>query len=229
MVRHPTARRVHRTTSEDDAFVTGVLETTAWAKTHGTRLLVGVIAFVLVVAGLLWYRNYSRALEERAASELGTVRATVQSGNYALARQDLEQFIGRFGGTDAADEARLMLGQVYLETSEPQQAISTLQPIANPGKPLGVNAAFLLATAYEAANQPTEAERTYLEIADKARFDYQKQDALDRAARLRLEQGNTAGAIELYERIIGMFGEEPSPDKSLFQMRLAEIRASQQQ
>lgn len=227
MARHPTARRVHRTTSDDDTFLTGVLETTAWAKTHGTRLLIAGIAVVVLLAGLLWYRNYRTAMNERATAELGQVRATVQSGNYALAKQDLEQFVGRFGSTAAGNEARLMLGQVYLETTEPQKAIDTVEPLSKPGDPIGINAAFLLGAAHEAAKQPAEAERVYLSIANGARFDYQKQDALDRAARLRLEQGNAAGAIELYERIIAMFKED-GPDKSLFQMRLAEIQAAQQ-
>lgn len=227
MTRHPTARRVHRTSSGgDDAFLTGVLESTAWARTHGTRLLVGGIIVVLLLVGLLWYRNYRSALNDRATAELGPVRATVQSGNYALARQDLEQFVGRYGSTAAGEEGRLMLGQVYLEANEPQQAVNTLQPLANPGNAIGLNAALLLAAAYEASNQADRADATYLDIARKARFDYQKQEALDRAATLRLAQGNTAGAIELYERIIAMFKEE-GPDKSLFQMRLAEIRAQQ--
>jgi hypothetical protein len=55
MTRHPTARRVHRQDSApDDAFIAGVLETSAWAKQHSRTLIVGgIIAAVVITAVVL--------------------------------------------------------------------------------------------------------------------------------------------------------------------------------
>lgn len=225
MVKHPSARRVHRSSSDEDGFLTGVLESSAWAKKNGRALLIGGIAVLVVLFGLLYVRGVNASKNEKANSELATVRATVQSGNIQLARQDLERFVNSYEGTGPGDEAKLMLGQVQLESNQPKEAITTLRDLAgDPKAPLGFSAALLLGAAYEADNQPKQAEDLYLSVADKAEFKFQKVQALDRAARVRVNNNNPQGAAELYERILGQF-ESDDPARNEFEMRLAEIRA----
>ena len=230
MTKHPAARRVHRASTDEDTFVAGVLESSVWARDHGRNLVIaGVFAFVLLASGL-YYRNYRATLRERAASELAQVRATVQSGNTQLAKQDLDRFVGRFGNTPAGAEAKLLLAQVQLQGNEAPKSIVTLKPLADDVEsPLGYSAAILLAAAHETAKQPEEAERVLLRIADKARFAFQKREALDRAARIRQDRGNPAGAIELYERVLATFDgedeQEIAAEKNAYQMRLAELKA----
>jgi tetratricopeptide (TPR) repeat protein len=86
-------------------------------------------------------------------------------------------------------------------------------------------AAFLLAAAYEALKQPDRAEETYLKIADDAQFAFEQREALERAAGLRLQKGNPAGAIELYDRILKSLPDD-SPDRPIYEMRIAEIRVA---
>lgn len=230
MTKHPAARKVHRASTDEDTFVTGVLESSVWARDHGRNLVIaGVLGFILLAGGL-YYRNYRATLRERAAAELAQVRATVQSGNAQLAKQDLDRFVSRFGNTPAGAEAKLLLAQVQLQGNEAPKAVTTLKPLAEDVEgPLGYSAAIMLAAAHETAKQPEEAERVLLRIADKARFNFQKREALDRAARIRQERGNPAGAIELYERVIKTFeGEdeqEVAGEKNAYEMRLAELKA----
>jgi hypothetical protein len=103
--RHPTARRVHRPeTQPDDAFVAGVLETTAWARKHQRILIIGgIAAAVLVTALVLWLTNRA-STRERAATEISQVRAVALSGNAPLAIRELEQFVARYGRTPAGQE-----------------------------------------------------------------------------------------------------------------------------
>ena len=229
---HPAARRVHRATHDEDKFVAGVLESSAWAQTHGRTLVIAGVLGVLLVVGGLWYRSNRVATRERAASELSQVRATVQSGNVQLAQQDLENYVRRFGSTPSGAEAKLMLAQLHLETNQPAKAIGVLEDLADDSdSPLGYGASLLLGAAHENNKQPAEAERVYLRVADDSRFAFQKREALDRAARLRLEQGNTAGAVQLYERILATFEDEKEEEvnqqeKSVFEMRLAELKAA---
>jgi tetratricopeptide (TPR) repeat protein len=226
MTRHPTARRVHRPdTGPDDAFVAGVLESSAWMKQHQRTLIIAaVVTAVLVTATVLWL-NHRSNLRDRANVELTQVRAVALSGNTALAIRDLQQFLGTYGGTPAAAEARLLLGRTYLEAGQPQQAIDAVEQEARRVRTdMGASAAFLLATAYEAGQQYQQAEQTYLRIGDGGRFLYQRQDGLDNAARLRLQQGNPQGAAQLYERLVNMT-PETSPERQIFQLRLGEARA----
>lgn len=226
MTRNPTARRVHREDSApDDVFVAGVLETTAWAKQHSRKLIIGgIVAAVLLVSIVLFLQGRADR-REQAAAQLTQVRAVALSGNTALAISELEQFLTRFGGTPAESEARLLLGRAYMQNAQPQETIEAVQPLARDvDSDMGTNAAFLLAAAHEAAGNPEQAEQAYLRVAEDARFRFQRQDALDNAARIRLATGDAQGALEIYERLLEMTPADAA-EYQIFQLRAGEVRA----
>jgi tetratricopeptide (TPR) repeat protein len=227
MTRHPTARRVHRTGAEpDDAFVAGVLETTAWAKQHQRALIIGGVAAAVIIIGLVLFLTNRAATRERAAAELTQVRAVALSGNNALAVRELEQYLARFGGTPTADEARLLLGRIYLAEGQTQQAVETVTSHArNVSTVTGVHAAFLEAAAHEATGDVQRAEALYLRVADGARFLYQRQEALDQAARLRLARGDAQGAAALYDRVLELTPDDDG-SRAVYELRAGEARAA---
>lgn len=225
--RHPTARRVHRTgsTSDDDVFVHGVLESSVWAKQNARMLIIGGIILVALVAGLLYWRTSSNAAEARAAAQLNTLRATLASGNTQLALRDGQAFLAQYGGTDAALEARILVAQLQIDAGQPTEAVEVLQPVADDvGEPLGFNAAMLLGAAHEAANQIEQAEDVYLQVGSDGRFTYAQVAGLEEAARLRTARGDIAGATALYEQILGLLDED-APQRGVYEMRLAELSA----
>jgi predicted negative regulator of RcsB-dependent stress response len=223
---HPTSRRVHRTHSDEDAFVAAALESSAWARTNQRWILIGTVVVVALFGGLLYYRNFQTSKVERATAELTNVRQTVLGGNRQLAQRDLQNFVTRYDGTAAADEARLMLAQIYLEDGKPADAIRAVEKMAaRPGEAGGATAALLLGAAQEASKNPDAAEQTYLEIADEARFGFEKREALERAAAIRLAKGNPAGATELYQQAMDTYPED-APERSVYQMRIAEVTAT---
>jgi tetratricopeptide (TPR) repeat protein len=227
MTRHPTARRVHRDdTGTDDAFVAQVLETSFWAREHARILVIGGIAAALLVIFGLWYISSRRALAERASTELTPLRAMVQSGNTQAAIPQLEQYLARFGGSDVADEARLMLGEEYLVTGQTQKALDVLAEVdTDLENPMAVNALMLRASALEGSRQAHRAEELYLRVADGAPYPFQQRDALDNAARIRMESNNPAGAAELYQRLLDEL-PEADPLRGVFELRMAEARAA---
>lgn len=226
MTRHPTARRVHRTdTNPDDAFVAGVLESGAWAKQNARKLIIGgVAAGVVILVAVFWMLNRN-AREQQAAQQILTVRAAALSGQAAAAIPQLQQFVREFGGTRHGGEARMLLGQAYLQAGQPQQAIEAVTPLAGDLEDdYGVNAAFMVAAAHEAAQQWAQAEQAYARIAAQAPYDFQKMDALDNVGRLRMQQGNAAGAIESYTQARELTAEN-SPERQVFDLRLGEAMA----
>jgi len=227
MVRHPAARRVPRKEREsDDVFVEGVLESTAFAKQNARALIIGGVVLVVAVIALLYWRNVSQAREERAAAELVEIRQAMQSGNSQLAVVSARSFLNSFDGTSAAPEVRLMLTEALLATGAAEEAIEAIQPLARDvADEMGVTAAFLLGAAYEAAGQGEAAATAYLSVAEDGRFLFQRQEAMDQAARVRAERGDTAGAIELYERLVEMTPEQ-NQERGIYAMRLAELRAA---
>jgi predicted negative regulator of RcsB-dependent stress response len=226
MTRHPGAGRVHREHQDEDKFVAVALESSAWAKTHGRTLTIAGIVLALAIGGFLYLRSFQATKANNATLELTTVRQTVLQGNRQLAERDLQAYLRKFGGTSAADEARLMLAQIQLEEGKPVEATRTIEDMAkDPGKAGGASAALLLGAAYEASKQVDKAEETYLRVADKARFGFEKREALERAAAIRITAGNPAGAAELYERAMNTYPEK-APERSIYQMRMAEVQAA---
>jgi predicted negative regulator of RcsB-dependent stress response len=223
MTRHPTARRVHRQESApDDVFVAGVLETTAWAQKHRRTLIIGGIIAVILVVGTVLFVKSRADRRDQAALQLSQVRAVALSGNTQLATRELEQFVERFGSTPSGAEARLLLGRAYVEGGQHAQAIEAVQPISRDlDSDAGVNAAMLQAIAHELAGSPQDAERIYLRVGDNARFLYQRQDALENAARLRLQREDFAGAAQLYDRLVDMTPENTG-ERQILEMRAGE-------
>lgn len=229
MARHPTARRVHQSAATpDDAFVARALELSAWARTHSRALTIGGVALVAVILIALYVRNFQATARAAAETQFLTVQQTVASGNSALAIRDLEAFLATHGRSDVAGEARILLAQSYLAQGEPQKAIAAIDPLAKSiGEGLGTTAALLKAAALEADGQVDQAEALFLRIADRARYDYERMDALDAAARIRMDRGDAAGATQLYDRLVSL-AADGSADEAVFRMRLAEARARAQ-
>lgn len=223
MARHSTVRRP--TQLDEDTFVAGVVGATDWTRRNGRILLISIVALVLVVLGILYYRNYRSALEERAASELTQIRQIAASGNLPLATRQLTQFVGKYGNTHAGAEGRVLLGQTLLDQNNAKAAIPAIQPLASDlSDPLGPSAALLLGAAYEASNNVRQAEDTYLRVAEKAPYRFQRQDAYEAAARLKLQHNDPAGAAALYEKILAQM-PDTAVGRQIYQMRMAEAQA----
>ena len=226
--RHPGQRRVQQDTDRhpDDVFINKTLAAGNWAKSNQNLLATAVIVLVLVVGGALYYRGYRGSVASLAAQELESAHQMISIGDREGAKAALINLVEQLGNTPHGPEARLLLGELYLDSDEPEQARVVLEPVgASPGDPIEFQAATLLAQAYEEDGDHDEAERLYLRIADRAELDFQVTDALEAAARLRADHGNPAGAAELYERIMQRY-EESDPERAVFEMRLHELSSA---
>jgi predicted negative regulator of RcsB-dependent stress response len=174
----------------------------------------------------MYYRGYRTSVTEQAITQLEQVQASVGLGEREAAKTQLYQYLDRFEGSVYALEARLVLGQLLLEDGAPDEAIDVLAPgvRALEQEPIGIQAAFLMAGAYEEAGRTEEAERLFLRIADAAELTFQLREALSGAARIRAESGDLNGAAELYEEGLATM-ELGDPERSFWEMRLAEVTA----
>lgn len=227
MTRHPTARRVHRPEAgPDDAFVANVLETSVWAREHARTLIIAAVVVVVVVVAAIAISAQRRSSFEGASRDLVPLRALVQNNQGEQAIPQLEAYLQKHGGARPAAEARLLLAGQYLAAGQAQKALEAVAPVGDDFEdPVAVNAAFLRAAAYEGLEEPHRAEEVFLEIGADAPFNFQKYDALDAAARLRLDRNDAAGAAELYQRLLDL---TPATEavRQVWEMRLAEARAA---
>ena len=208
---------------DDDVFVARILETGNWIKSNQQTMVIAAVVLVVALASLVYYRSYRGTLQEQASNQLEQIHQQTAVGDLDGARNALILFLDRFGKTPYAGEARMLLGELYLSAGAPDQARSVLEPMARaPREPLELQAASLLAAAYEQEGRWSDAEALYLRVADRSQLDFQVRDALASAARIRASQGNATGAADLYRRILaGM--DANAPDRGLWEMRLAEV------
>lgn len=197
-----------------------------WAKQNTQALIIGGVVVLLIVVGSIYYLNSRTTTSTQATAELSQIQQVVAMGDEEQAKSELIDFLERYGNTRQATEARLNLGEIYMQEGNPAAAIEVLLPATRSlrNNPVGVQAAALLGAAYEEDGRLNEAEKTYLLVADRAELPFQVQDALTSAARIRAEQGNHAGAASLYQQLIEDM-EEGDPLRAVYEMRLAELEA----
>lgn len=226
--RHPQQANKHGKHHDgDDAFVASVMDLSTWTKANQNLVTLGGIAVLVLILGGWYWLNFNRNLEDRALVELEQIQQTLALGDVETGKVSLSQFIEQFGGTAAAPEASLMLAQLYLETAQPAQAIQALDASGIGRRdPLGPQAFILRARAHETQGQLAEAETTYLEVAEFAELPFQRIEALADAARMRMEQGDDAGAITIYDEILAEM-EPNDPARGEYEMRRAEMQARQ--
>jgi predicted negative regulator of RcsB-dependent stress response len=227
MSKHPGSRKTRpQSASEpDDVFVARVLHLGKWAEANQQLLTVLIVVAAILMAGLVYYRSYRSSLNVQAAQQLELVYQTASIQDMEGAVNELTTFLERFSGTAYEGEARLVLGEIYLRDGRSEQAQAVLEPLgSSPRRPIELQGASLLAAAYEQVGRQQEAEQIYLTIASRSDLDFQVRNALAAAARIRSDRGDVAGAIQLFERAIEGL-EEDSPQRGLYEMRIAELRA----
>jgi predicted negative regulator of RcsB-dependent stress response len=226
--RHPAARRTRHDSSggdPDDAFIARILDFSNWAKENQQVLTVAGVVVAILVAGGFYYRGFQAELRDQAAERLETIHQSIAINDVEGAKVDLATFLDQFGSTPYEGEARLMLGELYLETGDAQQALAVLGPLgSSPRRPIEFQGAALLGAAYEQEGRLDEAEETYLDIADRSELEFQIRDALVAAARIRETRGDADGAIALYERVLDEV-EITAPERGMYEMRIQEIRS----
>ncbi len=226
--RHPGARRIQKETNQepDDVFVAKVLHLGKWAEANQQVLIVAGVLLAIGIAGVLYSGSYRSTLQEQAAQQLEFVHQSISISDTEGAKDDLITFLDRFGGTAYEGEARLLLGELYLQSGDPQQALAVLDPLGSrPSTPIEFQGAALLGAAFEQEERWDGAQEVYLAIADRSDLDFQVRDALTAAARIRGDQGDAGGAIELYERVLADLNEN-SLERGLYEMRIEELRSA---
>jgi predicted negative regulator of RcsB-dependent stress response len=223
--RHTSTRPVRPSgpSDPDDVFLENTLALSTWAQRHRQYLVLIALAVAVALMGTLYYINYRGGYLQRAALELVRVQQGAAFGDTTTAKAELAQYVELFGNTPYGDEARLLLGQLYLESDQADEAATVLADAADVSEPLGLQVAVLLAKAHEERGRLEEAERLLLRVADRADLDFQVRDALEGAARLRVLEGNLTGAVELYQRILETIDED-APERGIYEMRVGELR-----
>lgn len=175
----------------------------AWVQGH--RQVSSWTAAVAVVAAVLfvWTQSSTRRSEAVADRQLQSARYAFENQNLPLAASELSRIVENYSATNAAAEARLLLGQVRLVQGQAQQAVELLGGFApSAGAAYRAQAYGLLGAAYENLGKFKEAADAYETGSGRARLEFLKAQMLSDAGRAWAAAGDTAKAVAAYRRIL---------------------------
>lgn len=209
----------------EDAFIRTVDRMVAWVRSNTVTVVVGAFALAVVVGGALWYASYQQNLEQRANQRLAQLRSEIATGQNPAPVAALETYLQQFGDTEAGMEARIVLARQQLATGQGSEAASTIQPAVeatSPDEPTGFATRRIQAQALEAAGRTEQALEVLSQLAEQARFDFQRRLASAERARILRDAGRLQESLAVYERLATE--TEDTEATSLYAVRAGEIR-----
>ena len=224
MASPSVARRAPRHEVEtDDVVMMRAAELAQWARNNARAVVIAAATLLVAVGAVLYYQMYKSQRAGRAASAYLQVQAGLPNDT-AQAIRALQRFTSEYPGTNEADEARIATAQILLARGDAARAITTLRPAADGGSAVAQNARFVLGAAQAQAGKRQDAIATYVDLANDAKLDYVRRNALNQAALLR-EQGNDwKGAAELYTQMLTGL-EKGSGERQIVELHLSEAQA----
>ena len=198
---------------KEDPLVTAAFHGTQIWDQHGTRILLGLGAIVLIVL-LVFFVSRTRAQsEERASADLFRAEMSVGQNDYQTAVQMLKEIVDAAPGTHAAQRAMMYLGDAYAAQGKPADAANWYRrALAKAGRDPVAKMASLhgLAAALEDRGDFVQAATRYEEVAKLGVTDNERGRAMIAQARCLGKAGQTQKAIEVYTAIQRLPVVDPS-------------------
>lgn len=189
---------------------------------HKRNFAWALIAVIAVAVGG-WFFARSRVIQQqRSEAAYFSALRSVAAGNVPLAQSDLRKLITRYPKTAAGVEGAMALAKLYYSEGKYQQGVDVLArvPESRAARDLSAGVRNLMAVGYSGLNIPARAAKSYLESAERARFDADADRARANAARALTAASDTAGAVKIWTALAG---EEKSLEAAEARIRLGEL------
>ncbi|CUS79334.1 Tetratricopeptide repeat-containing protein [Candidatus Kryptonium thompsonii] len=169
-------------------------------------ILTGVI---IIVAGIIIYRNNVKAENERAEALLSKIIGYYDNGDYKTAIdgipqrniQGLKYIVENYGGTDAGEIATYYLASAYFMLGDYDNALKYFKKYDGNDKLLFSASLAGIASIYEIKGEYKKAGEYFEKAAQRFRENILVPEYLYNAARNYKLAGEKEKALRLYERI----------------------------
>ncbi|MGV3528803.1 MAG: tetratricopeptide repeat protein [Flavisolibacter sp.] len=145
---------------------------------YGRVIMIVAGAIVVIVGGIIIYKNFVVAPKERKAMEsLFKAEEYYRQDSLQLAlngdgmNPGFEKVISQSGGTKAGNLAKFYAGSAYLKLGNFDKAINYLKDFSTDAKQIQQRAYKLLGDAYAEKGQPKEALNNYKKAAHEFEYD----------------------------------------------------------
>ncbi len=202
-------KKISKRELKQDALVTTYAELTSFYETHKKNISIGITALVVVIiAAVVYFKNRSDN-NEMAMTQLGSVYAIYDAGQYQLAIdgiperniRGLRSIVENYGSSNAGNIARFYLAGAYYQLGNYDEALKFFEDCSPADELMAVSRLAGMADCYEAKGEYLKAAENFEKAASKNSKDVSIADNLNNAARNYARAGEKEKALDLYRRL----------------------------
>ncbi len=198
-------KRLSKHEIKEDNFVTVVLRAREFIYAHQNAFFIGLIAVIVIIAGVLWMSNSREKIRESASTQFAEALASFRSGDIKTAEEMFKIIDERFRGSEEGAYSAYLAGKCALEDGRNTHAIELFDSyLRRSGKhPFFHDAALEgLATSWENERNYEKASEAYLRLAGDMKTNSFVETAYLRKAADALKMSDRREkAIEILERL----------------------------
>jgi tetratricopeptide (TPR) repeat protein len=213
-------KRITKKKLKEDAFVSATFEAGHFVQENVTSIILGIVGIIVAISMIWMYTNYRGQRGNEAELALFKAQNLYINGQYALAASDFERVSEEYSGTDAGKKAVFFAGDSHFKAGDLNQALTTFEKCRDKlsgDAPLMLNATVGQAAVYEELKDFDKSIQYYQEALETAVYDYQKLEILDAMSRVMAMAGRNQEALEMMERIIQDYPDNPRTGKVIEQ------------
>ncbi|MFN8581886.1 MAG: tetratricopeptide repeat protein [Gemmatimonadaceae bacterium] len=194
----------------------------AWLQANSRQVSIGALVVAVVVASTLLWRSAEAKKEGSAGRALAEAQRSFSAGNLPLAQSDLLKVVQQYGGTVSADQARVLLAQVYFDQKKVDEGLKVLDAVDGSG-PFKATIHVVRAGGLEQAGKEAEAAAEFLKASDAAVSESDKSSYRADAARALGLAGKKDEALKIWQE---MANDETNPLNAEAKLRVGELTAT---
>ncbi|NTU67505.1 MAG: tetratricopeptide repeat protein [Chlorobiaceae bacterium] len=167
------------------------------------QLLIGIfVALAVIVGGVLFWMQKTKADEENASLALSKAAVWIQAGDSERATKALKGIVDSYGGTASGNMARLYLGTIYYTMNRPDEALAMYRAFSSGNKDLQASALAGAASCNVQKKAFAAAAEGFQKASDTAENESLKAMYLNKAAENDITAGKPADAVKLLDKVV---------------------------
>jgi tetratricopeptide (TPR) repeat protein len=182
-------------------------KTELWIEEH-QKLIYGIIAAVLIIAGIIWgLKALNDKKDRNASSEIFTAQKYFEKGNYEAALNGDGNYLGftevydSYSGTKTGKLAAYYAGISYMKLGKYEEAIDYLKKFNGKDDILAPMALGAIGDCYMELDNVNEAAAYYMKAVDKSKNEFTGPMFLTKAGMTYEILGDYANALKCYKAL----------------------------
>jgi tetratricopeptide (TPR) repeat protein len=202
-------KKISKKEIKQDKLVTTYVQVTNFYQSYKRQINIGIVVVVaVVIAGVVYVKNRADN-HERALTQLSAVQSLFDSGQFQSAIDGvpernivgLKSIVDNYGGSPGGDLARFYLADAYFQLGKYQEALEQFKDCSPSDDLLKGSRDQGIASCYEALGDAGEAAEYFEASAARQPTEEGEAEQLANAARNYDRAGDTAKALEIYNRL----------------------------